>query len=401
MPHDMPVPEDENPGPGAYRPEGTFARAELHSAPHQTQSFGSRQPRIGWENDMESPFGEQQRYSTPGPGTYGDSRHMGGMGGGVDRNDLLEEPIGFNGTEERPCMRHGGRGGSDLPGPGEYDDGNGVLSIAGSLQRQVVSRRGVFGTTSRRFRHRGDFVQKLLEPGPGSYRPPPPEVYETNTERVAGTNGRPKRRPKNLSSGFKSTSQRFRTKDRGLQNAITIVGSETKPGPGAYEMRRPLRNQTEHSHVHVSFGSTATRDDGNTPLYGRATPGPGKYNGSPSRIGSTAERTRAAQSRRGESRGGESRGGARGGGRGGGGGGQQFRMDGANTDFSSSHFGFGSVGRVRPRRQKRYIGNGSLEVRFKSGVNGIASSRAANNVGPGSYSAQSSFVKKSFNISMR
>jgi len=147
---------NDNPGPGAYPSRNFFGdqKKEEH-----LQFFGSTSRRFD-----EGPRSEQRKYGGPGPGAYkGAGPSAFTVKTSVSMHSPMTVDVGFASTSSRFKPKRVRKSDTtDNRGPGSYE----AKSMAGELGKKLVSRAGVFGSTTKRF-HKS---KTEGVPGPGSYK---------------------------------------------------------------------------------------------------------------------------------------------------------------------------------------------------------------------------------------
>jgi len=289
---------------------------------------------------MEIPFNTPSNHTTPGPGSYGEKRTAFNK---QPRQMLIDEPIGFNATDQRPLNKKPPA--NSNPGPGAYMSGAAVGTLTGDLIRKTVGRNGVFGSTTERF-FRGDF-EKPVEgklghnPGPGTYEEP------------RHTGQQEPRAKRNQTSVFRAAGNRFsRETQKRPPNSVKIIGQVSNPPVGSYNIPSTFDGADSKSAPAPSkrkpFSSTQTRFD-DKKFMGKIsprTPGPGTYG---------EEAIKA-------------------------------------SSFSKQQ---------QPKRPMAPPGNLGMDARFKSGANSYKNTNTtSSDLGPGSYMTGGNMMKRSFNITM-
>lgn len=267
------VERDPGPGPGSYE---TLKAIKLQSAPAQYQFFGSTSRRA-YDVDTPSLLSAPMQLKTPGPGHYAEKRTS------FVPARMGPDAAPFTSTQLR---FHGGGGGGKhaqaAPGPGAYSDTN-AGGLATNLNKKLVGRNGVFGTTTDRFQF---FYQGNDDaPGPGTYSKGAELSGETTIRHALA------RKP---SSCFASGTSRFEGGGggegpgeamTGAQGGAQGVQTAYGPPPGAYEMDDPWarvgRQRVPARHGERVFISTQPRFKGGGAGGRRRsageTPGPGHY----------------------------------------------------------------------------------------------------------------------------
>ena len=210
------------PGPGQYRPRDHFKRTPV---PESMQFFGSTSRRFRDRPTAKS--------AGPGPGSY-DTVNRGKRKNVIPLAAAYQLPtsVGFASTSSR-FSASDNRDAKYNPAPGEYTQS----SMAAELDKKLVSRTGVFGSTTKRFAHgmtSGSGSGK--SPGPGSYTITK-NLGEESTFLLGDPNGgssigsgsvagRPRNtRFVNQSSSFASSSKR----------GAALKGDDVPP-PGSYNV---------------------------------------------------------------------------------------------------------------------------------------------------------------------
>mmetsp|Transcript_36326 Transcript_36326/g.43931 ORF Transcript_36326/g.43931 Transcript_36326/m.43931 type:complete len:568 (+) Transcript_36326:276-1979(+) len=251
---------EETPGPGTYGNKSQFKGSPV---PQAHQFFGSTQLRQ-YQVDQPRLRGSPTGAKTPGPGAY-DERRSGFAPPrmGPDAPPFHSTSVRFNLPKQAVAN----------PGPGTYDE-NGDDSMVGDLSKKLVSRNGVFGTTTMRFASSKSsssymFLGRDEAPGPGTYEAP--EDQQTAA---------PEARVKKASANFSSTSNRF-TKPAPTDPAKPKTMSEHQvPPPGSYEVTNFWDEKKKMAmRRSEAFISAAPRFPSGTQVAGTATktPGPGSY----------------------------------------------------------------------------------------------------------------------------
>jgi hypothetical protein len=343
MAHDL-KPKMSRPSPGSYQPyRCSTVEEKYNAAPSAVQGFGSTAERKGWQRSMEIPFNTPTNHTTPGPGSYGEKRTAFNR---RQRKMLVDEPIGFGATEQRPMLSDKPPKAGANPGPGSYMSGSAAGTLTGDLIRKTVGRNGIFGSTTERF-FRGDFDKPPEgkfghNPGPGTYEEP------------RHTGEQKPRAQRNQTSVFKAAGNRFSRETQAKPpNGVKIVGQVDTPPVGSYNIPSSFDSAAESKSAPAiskrkPFSSTATRFDDNK-FMGAAppkTPGPGSYGADP---------------------------------------------------VTASSF----TTKPQPKRPMAPPGSIGMDARFKSGANSYKNTNAtSNDLGPGSYQTSGNMMKRSFNISM-
>tara|TARA_B100000795_G_scaffold236935_1_gene197326 strand:+ start:542 stop:1945 length:1404 start_codon:yes stop_codon:yes gene_type:complete len=131
--------KDKAPGPGAYRTRGAFV---VKYVPENLQFFGSTERRFDFKTKMSS---------MPGPGSYtvaaGVKEESNGPTDSAAYRNPASASVGFTSTSSRfsAAQTRAGFG----PDPGTYDTQCGTM--IDEMNKKLVSRTGVFGSTTRRF----------------------------------------------------------------------------------------------------------------------------------------------------------------------------------------------------------------------------------------------------------
>lgn len=270
------------PGPGHYDLGSAFNRA-LEQGEPDYQFFGSKTER--------TQTSKLSKNSTPGPGSYG---------GAVVKEYLQDNDrpatAGFQSTSGRFTRP---KTASEL-GPGQYDT---QPNISYELSKKVFGRNSSFGATEQRFNQPklqtevppvGTYQERKLVrpvkqnsvfqsssvrmsrsekkngPSPGSYDAP--TTFDNRDPELARS-----------SAAFKSTSRKVRSVGKAKPRV-----DASKVGPGSYEAKDKLRNQTDiYKGNDASFRSSNPRMGGQKkehkiPSYNSSTievPGPGSYDG--------------------------------------------------------------------------------------------------------------------------
>jgi hypothetical protein len=158
------------------------------------QSFGTTAardtcPRV--HNDVVPHPSRSNLYSERkiGPGSYDNMQSSFKVSKG---RSLRAEPVGFNGTAERPCMKkEDGRLSLSAPGPGPiYNPDYLTLNFAVQKKAQGSRKIGVFGTTGPRFRRKNESPGEEVgstdfNVGPGTYEVMDGEQLELQQPAVA------------------------------------------------------------------------------------------------------------------------------------------------------------------------------------------------------------------------
>jgi len=338
-------PKHTLPGPGVYQPyHGSTVEEKYNATPSAVQGFGSTAARKGWQRSMEIPFNTPTNHTTPGPGSYGEKRTAFNKN---PRKMLIDEPIGFSATDQRPCVAHKPPTGiAKNPGPGSYLTSTSVGTLSGDLIRKTVGRNGIFGSTTERF-FRGDFDKPPEgiaghNPGPGAYEEP----RQTGEQQP--------RAKRNQTSVFRAAGNRFSRETQARPPAhVKIVGTVDNPPVGAYNIPSSFGKVTESKSAPAKdkakpFSSTATRFD-NKKFMGvisPRTPGPGTY---------------------------------------------------GEESVKASSFAL----KGKQKRPMAPPGNLGMDARFKSGANSYKNTNTtSSDLGPGSYQTEGNMTTRSFNITM-
>lgn len=147
---------NDNPGPGAYPQKNFFGGQKKDE---HLQFFGSTARRFD-----EGPRAEQRKFGGPGPGAYKSSAPSSfTVKTSVSMHSPMHVDVGFASTSSRFQPKRVRKSDTDnTRGPGSYE----AKSMSGELQKKLVSRAGVFGSTTKRFHD----TSKDAIPGPGSYK---------------------------------------------------------------------------------------------------------------------------------------------------------------------------------------------------------------------------------------
>jgi len=261
-------------GPGNYTLGGAFGNQK---APEKMQFFGSTSRR----------FKEKATSRNPGPGAYGVNKVTKRIRGSEARRTKgTKRGVGFASTSRRfgTCRVAAGKS----PGVGTYM----MKGFAERIMSQnAKSRRGVFGSSTARFKAQGR--KKNAAPGPGSYSDHFVSVSKQRSQAKA-------------SSFFSSGAMRFKPKaqkdgpdpgaydlsvswEKGNPESGIMTGMNERfnaappcsdgPGPGAYDLtkvtamsRRPPHAVHNRKAILVSQEKRFFR-----PTAKDTTPGPGAY----------------------------------------------------------------------------------------------------------------------------
>ncbi len=227
------------PGPGAYQFNSTFNKKEI---PETLQFFGSTTQRFRQQR------ASQRTNPYIGPGTY----NVSAVSSFEDTKKSTKTGpaslgVGFASTSGREVKMK-----EVTPGAGTYDV-HLVSSIETDLKKKLVSRSGVFGTTTKRF-------ISPTEDQP-SNEPVNSFQQQNNKQQEPIKHNILPEAPNKPSASFASTSTRF-----DHNNLL----KEVKPAPGEYEVGvKWVKGR------HGLFNSGGTRF--NT-LNDNGLPGPGQYN---------------------------------------------------------------------------------------------------------------------------
>mmetsp|Transcript_21121 Transcript_21121/g.40322 ORF Transcript_21121/g.40322 Transcript_21121/m.40322 type:complete len:221 (+) Transcript_21121:382-1044(+) len=196
----------------------------------------------------------------------------------------------------------------ERPGPGTYDETN-EQNFVEDINKKLVSRSGVFGTTGKRFKDSKPQSSSLFanedSPGPGSYeefegaamgsaqrikkhtsvfasnvvrfnKTAPPEVIKDQRKAISKFQVPP--------PGFYESPDLWNKKNVGAHRSDHFISQEVRfpgnqstpgerysiaPGPGHYNVKK-LKKPV---HAHMCFGSNSSRFSPNTTV----APGPGTY----------------------------------------------------------------------------------------------------------------------------
>ena len=236
------------------------------------QSFGTTAardtcPRV--HNDVVPHPSRANLYSERkiGPGSYDNMKSSFKVTKG---KSLRAEPVGFNGTAERPCLKsEEGRVTLSAPGPGPIYNPE-YLTMNFAVQKRAAGSRkiGVFGTTGPRFRRpnetEGEEVgSTTFNVGPGSYD------HEARQVVVL--------KPK-YTSAFKRDGVKGGSfgADKAPKGGFVVEGSGGRRG-GDFDMMDDDTVELHKKKVRPAFGSSATRTDEGRNIDGmkfQSTPGP-------------------------------------------------------------------------------------------------------------------------------
>ena len=203
------------PGPGDYKPPDQFYR---RSVPESLQFFGSTSRRFRDRPKVKN--------AAPGPGSYDLTKASKGRNPLADAYQLpTAATVGFASTSSR-FSASADKNSQFTPAPGEYQQS----SMVNELDKKLVSRTGVFGSTTKRFAHGMTSSDNGKSPGPGSYTISKSlgehASYSIIDESHGSIAGRNRAKRGQQSSSFASTSKR---------------GQALKPGevppPGTYDVR--------------------------------------------------------------------------------------------------------------------------------------------------------------------
>ncbi len=181
MAHQVTAPDEPVVEAGVEGPVANFGRAGSRGRPvrkrEMVQSFGTTAVRDTVPRVHSDAVPHQSRTSEfearrVGPGSYDDTSSFKLR----QRKTLRAEPVGFDSSEERPCLRRGGSERSlSAPSPGPMETHSEYQTIAFNASKARLASRpvGVFGTTGPRFRPKND-IEVRADPedfnvGPGSY----------------------------------------------------------------------------------------------------------------------------------------------------------------------------------------------------------------------------------------
>mmetsp|Transcript_12792 Transcript_12792/g.26083 ORF Transcript_12792/g.26083 Transcript_12792/m.26083 type:complete len:692 (-) Transcript_12792:163-2238(-) len=214
-----------------------------------------------------------------GPGSYNNtSNTIGSNYSGKSGKSLRSEPVGFLGTEERPCLKNDdSRVSLSAPGPGPIYNPE-YLTLNFAVQKKSTSSRkiGVFGTTGPRFRAR--------PPSPSHANTP-----DSSQPFNVGPGGREGDREGNQPQHVMVVKPRYKSafKMDGVKGGS--FGAD-KPPPGGFvvensssyrqsdfNMRDDDTIENYKKKVRPAFGSSAPRTDSSRNIDGnkfRETPGP-------------------------------------------------------------------------------------------------------------------------------
>jgi len=179
-----------------------------------------------------------------------------------------------------------------LPGPGAYDEAN-EIGFVSEMEKKIVSRSGVFGSTTQRFANQKSsqsylYLRSFDSPGPGSYQ-------ERETIQFTGDGEGGRRRGK-ASSMFASSSHRFNnTAPADPSKPRRSAGKQAVPPPGAYEPLDPWagtrHNGNRRSDFFISSAPRFPQSDAGVGLKVNNIPGPGAYDIGAGPKGPLANRT--------------------------------------------------------------------------------------------------------------
>ena len=223
----------DGPGPGSYAHKSNFgeARKEEH-----LQFFGSTCRRF-----EQGPRAEQRATGGPGPGAYSNPESAFKVTTQATLPSPTSTSIGFTSTSTRFHASGKAAAQAALTGPGSYEQDG----LAESLDKRLVGRTGVFGTTTKRFHA----LEADAVPGPGTYKGAA-AVVESGAKAV---------RRKPLSSFASGTRRSGETR---IQDV---------PPPGTYEM--PAKWSTGSGQGLLSSGGARFV----TTKSAIQNPGPGRY----------------------------------------------------------------------------------------------------------------------------
>ena len=176
------------PGPGTYVHRTQF---RTKAVPEVHQFFGCSSRR-NYEVDVQTQLAAPTWAVTPGPGRYEDPR---AKGFAAKIGEKVNDAAPFKSTSRRFANSK-----AKAPGPGQYDEENNS-GFVNDLNKKVVSRNGVFGSTSERFGQGPGVIPAPVSPGPGTYESRAPTAEEDGV-----TLARLRRKE---TSAFASTSDRF------------------------------------------------------------------------------------------------------------------------------------------------------------------------------------------------
>ena len=270
--------EQAVPGPGTYVMKTQF---RTKAVPVNQQFFGCSSRR-NYEVDIQQTLAAPTWAVTPGPGRYEEKR-LGFGSKGLSRPDNV--PF-------RTSSRRFAGSNANAPGPGQYDEEN-HSGFVNDMNKKVVSRNGVFGSTSERFGAGPGVVPFPVAPGPGTYESQPPSAEDgptlarlrrKETSAFASTSDR-----FNSSAGASSTAEAGKSAtQRSASAEPDMVADDHRksrggrmhvPPPGAYEVpdlwrkSRDPRRRTDK--VFISKENRFTRPKQTNV----AAPGPGAYEG--------------------------------------------------------------------------------------------------------------------------
>jgi len=249
--------EKATPGPGAYMHKQQFKNARVP----ETQQFFLSTSRRGYEVDLPSQLAAPTPAKTPGPGAYDERRTA-----FIKQQQILEQApfqctsLRFEGDKAKQAM----------PGPGAYDENN-EISFTIDMTKKVVSRNGVFGSTTERFSNEKSHTSYLYinsddTPGPGGY------------EHTPDPNASLARLRRKETSNFASATTRFNKTAPADPAKPTVGEKHSVPPPGAYEIGDQWAGSNGHPMRRCdAFISKETRFKG-VKTTESAVPGPGTYN---------------------------------------------------------------------------------------------------------------------------
>ncbi|KAK3272820.1 hypothetical protein CYMTET_18903 [Cymbomonas tetramitiformis] len=251
--------EREVPGPGSYSDTSQFRQKRV---PEAHQFFGSTSMRA-YQVDAPRLRAVPTGAKTPGPGAYDEKRSsFAPQRMGPDAPPFQSTGMRFDLPKQQVAN----------PGPGTYDEAN-EISFTTDLSKKVVSRNGVFGTTTQRFASTKSSASYLFmgndeAPGPGQYEEPEGSPSPS--------------RLKKTSSVFASTSNRFQKEKANTDPGKPKTQSEQKvPPPGSYESENYwVDKKSQGMRRSEAFISAAPRFNGkevNPGMAANTIPGPGSY----------------------------------------------------------------------------------------------------------------------------
>jgi hypothetical protein len=252
------------PGPGHYGGSANAGMADDPAVsgdrnPNVLQGFGSTALRRGWDNPAGVPFAScNEAHSNPGPGTYGEKRNAfaeepaagANVHGRPPKTTLLEVPVGFGATGDRPCMGLVERR-SEVLGPGSHNSHH--TTMVAQIAKKVRSRTAAFGCSAGASRF-GTAKSSALKqavgsptggggggPGPASYCGGATMAQPYGTASSLADSRRPMRQGQ---GAFKSQSRKFPRAAAGneakMGGGICIVGERngfySGPAPTAYTL---------------------------------------------------------------------------------------------------------------------------------------------------------------------